>query len=96
MCDGRPIDEVNMAVGLGSLKDVVIFSQKPDEHIEHGGQVLSLITEAGVTLNSRRCKYFTNGIDYLRHAIHSSRLGVSTGTSDTELGLKPPTNLTER
>lgn len=49
--------------------NVVRFSGIPDKHMEHVGQVLTLLNGVDVTPNLSKCKIFINFIDFLCHAI---------------------------
>ena len=63
---------------LGSLKyhscfvyldDIVVFGRSWSEHSERLEAVLSCVTEAGFTLNPRKCHLGVREIDYLGHRI---------------------------
>lgn len=80
---------------LSYLDDIVIFSRTPQEHIGHVRKVLTLLHDAGVTLQLKKCKFFTETINYLGHVIRPRRLDISSHTTDAIRGLKALTSLTE-
>lgn len=53
---------------LFSLDYITIFSRTPHEHIEHVPYLLTLLKDAGVELNLKKCENFSNSNDYLGHA----------------------------
>lgn len=58
-------------------------------------KVLSLLRDAGATLQLEECNFFTGKNDYHFHAIRPCRLEIATRTTDAIKGLKPRTNKTE-
>lgn len=64
------------------LGDIMFFWWTPDEHIEHIHQVLTLLNDARVTRDLKKCEFTTNRIDYLGHAIHPGRSEVFTQKVD--------------
>lgn len=44
------------------LDDIVILSKTPKEHVKHVRQVLTLLHDAGVTVNPKKRVFFTNRI----------------------------------
>lgn len=57
--------------------------------------VITLEEEARVALELKKCSFFTNHIEYLRHVIKSSRLKVPNQTVDAIAKLKIPRTVTE-
>lgn len=51
---------------LVNLDNIVIFSAALQEYVEHVCKVLMLVCDAGETLELKKCKPFTETIDYLR------------------------------
>lgn len=58
-------------------------------------KALVLLTDEYVRLCLKKCKFFTNCIDYLGHAIRPGPLEVSTTTTYPLCRLVHPTNLTK-
>lgn len=54
---------------LDNLEEIVMFSKITDHHIEHARHVLTLLTQAGVMVNLKKCDLFTSHIDYPTSAI---------------------------
>lgn len=93
--DGLPTAELKMAVCLGLLSRHPIFLRTADKNTEHVRQVLTLLNDAGVKDYLKKCKFFTNRIDYFGHDIRPGQLEGSTWTIDALQDLENPTNLTE-
>lgn len=74
--------EANWQFSLTYLFDIVIFLHTPDEHMDHARQFLTLLYEAAVTMNLKKCELFKSFIDYLGHFIHPGRLEFPTLTID--------------
>lgn len=51
------------------MDDVVIFSKSAADHIGHAKSVLTLLHEAGVTLQLNKCVFFCSKIANLGHLI---------------------------
>lgn len=49
--------------------DIVICLHSPDEHIDHVGQLLTLLNETSVTLNLKKLELFIIFIDYFSQLI---------------------------
>ena len=47
------------------LDDIIIFSNSVEEHIDHVDDVLTCLEKAGVSLNVRKCNFFTEKVEYL-------------------------------
>lgn len=95
----KPMDvipsTVRLQYALVYIDDTVIFSGAPQKHIGHVCKILTLLRDAGVSPKLKKCKFFTEIIDYVGHIICLRRLEVSSHTTDTIRGLIAPTNLTE-
>ena len=77
------------------LDDIIIFSPNYESHIQHVDEVLSAIQAAGVSLKLRKCKFFSNSVDYLGHVITPGKLHVATTNTDAVKGFLPPRTQTE-
>ena len=89
------LSSVKWQFALVYLDDIVIFSPKPEEHIEHVKKVLMLLQDAGVTIKLRKCFFFTDNIDYLGHVIRPGTLEIAPKATEAIKNLKPPKNVTE-
>lgn len=62
---------------LGYLDDVLIFSQKLEDHIKHVNEVITLSETAGVSLKSCKCQFFRKSLDYLGHVLLPGRIVIA-------------------
>ena len=51
------------------LDDILIFSETPEQHLEHLEIVFKILKDNGLRVNISKCKFFKNKIDYLGHTI---------------------------
>lgn len=56
------------------IDDVVIFSKSIEEHIDHVDDVLTTLSQAGISLKLKKCEFFHTCIKYLGHVIRPVRL----------------------
>lgn len=77
------------------LDDIMIFSPDHDTHIRHVDEVLIALRSAGVSLKHRKCKFFSDSVDYLGHVTTPGKLHVATTDRDAVKGFKEPTTQTE-
>jgi hypothetical protein len=70
------------------IDDLLIHSKTFEEHVKHLHIVLSKLTRAGFTLNSKKCKFCCNEIKFLGHRI--DKLGVSADPDRVEAILNYP------
>lgn len=75
--------------------DTVFYFQILRKRINHTRFVLSLLKEAGVSLNLKTCAFFINAIDHLGHVIRLSRLQVANYSADAGCELKIQTTQTK-
>ncbi len=61
------------------IDDVVIFSENEEKHLQHLNQVFSSLSNAGLTLNLRKCNFFQKSLTFLGHVISGE--GVKTDPS---------------
>lgn len=85
---------VNCQFALVFPETIVIFWQTPCKHISRLRLVLSLLKKSDVTLNLRKCTFFTNMIHYSLH-FPSGRLEVASHTTDDICDLNTPTTETK-
>lgn len=58
---------VKWQIALVYLDNTAIFSRRPDKHIAHVLQVVTLLIDTGMALNLKKCKlliYRINNLDY--------------------------------
>lgn len=76
-------------------EDTVIFSCASDEQTHHPWQTITLLYDAGATLNLKKCQFFTICIYHIGQVIHPGRLELSICAIDTMGGLEYPITKTE-
>lgn len=89
------LSTVKWQFALVYLDDIVVFSRTPVEHIDHVRHVLTLLHDDGVILKLKKCRFFTDTIDYLSHVIRPRRSEIASHTTDAIRGLQTPTSPTE-
>ena len=77
------------------IDDIIIFSKTVDEHITHVDEVLSALRSSGVTLKIKKCRFFSDSVEYLGHIIRPGRLEVDNANTRSLRDAKPPTSKTE-
>lgn len=77
------------------VDDVIIFSRNFNDHVQDVKEVLSILKEAGLSLNMRKCKFFSRTIDYLGHVVSPGRLQVARKNTVSITSAKYPTTQTE-
>ena len=56
------------------LDDVIIFSNNLDDHLSHLEQVLTALSQAGISIKLTKCEFFTREVKYLGHFIRPGTL----------------------
>lgn len=82
------LTKVKWQLALVYLDDIVIFLHSPDAHADHVRQYLTLLHDAGISLNPKKPECFTNFIDYIDPVILSRDFQISTRASDAIRGLE--------
>jgi RNase H-like domain found in reverse transcriptase/Reverse transcriptase (RNA-dependent DNA polymerase)/Integrase zinc binding domain/Integrase core domain len=59
------------------LDDIIIFSSSMEAHIRDVDQVLSLLEQAGVSLNLKKCAFFRRRVEYLGHIVQPGKLSMA-------------------
>lgn len=77
------------------LDDIITFSQTGGEQILHVHAALSRLHKTDVTLNIKKCKFFTEKIHYLGHVIRTRNLKLPDHTAEVISDLKKPRNVSE-
>ena len=77
------------------LDDVIIFSPDRKSHLKHVDDALYLLRKAGLSLKLRKCRFFSEMVDYLGHVIRPGRLGVAERNTEALRHAAPPRTQTE-
>lgn len=75
--------------------DNVIFSTVCEHHIDHVGNGLTLLKNAGVIPKLKKCRFITEAVDYMVRVIRPRSLKIASHTTHPIPGLRAPTNITE-
>lgn len=86
---------VKWQFALVYLDDILVFSKSISEQFEHLRIVMSLLSEAGVTMKLKFFYFFTDRIDCLGHVIQPGLLDIAPNTTDYNRGLKEPRKVTK-
>lgn len=70
------------------IDDMVVFSKSVEEHMKHLRRVLTLIKEAVLNMNLKKCKLFSDEKNYLGHVIGPGLLEIAEHMSNAVLDLK--------
>ena len=70
------------------LDDAIVFSHDEVDHIEHLIQVLSILKNADMPLNLKKCSFFTHQIEYLRHVVRSGMIEIDQAVTRWLAGLR--------
>ena len=71
------------------LDDILITGANKEEHMRNLDKVLSRLQEYGIRVNTNKCVFLQNSVDYLGHIIDSERL--HTSPKKTKAIQQPPT-----
>lgn len=77
------------------LKDIVVPSKSPTDHIEQERLILRLTYRAGVTLKQKTCRLLAEKMDYSGHPIRPERLGLTEHTTSALEKLEQRAIMTE-
>ena len=56
------------------LDDVIVYSDKLEEHFENLDSVLHFLRDAGLTLKLPKCNFFKTSVEYLGHIVTTGRI----------------------
>ena len=76
------LGELNLPYCLIYLDDMIVFSEKPEEHLQRMHVVFDCLREHGLKLKSSKCNVFKSEINYLAH--HMSKKGVCPSKKNLE------------
>lgn len=72
------------------IKNIVVYSKTPQEHVKSVQKVLSLIHSADISLELKKCKFSKETIGYLGHVILPRHWELAHHTADAIRGLNRP------
>jgi transposase InsO family protein len=65
------------------IDDILIFSEKEEDHIEHVRDVLRRVREFGLRLKPEKCKFFQTRIKYLGYIVKGGRVSINREKANT-------------
>ena len=77
------------------VDDVIIYSTDFEDHLRDVSKVMKILEEAGLSLNMRKCKFFSRTVDYLGHVVSPGRLAVAAKNTESIRKAVYPKNQTE-
>ncbi|MGA9042841.1 MAG: ribonuclease H family protein, partial [Terriglobales bacterium] len=77
------------------LDDIIIFSDNLDDHFKHINSVLSILAQANLTLNLRKCQFLCNSFHYLGHIITPAGIKPNPDKISALKNMLPPKNRKE-
>ena len=89
------LSRVKWRTCLVYLDDVIIFSPDRASHLRHVHEALTLLRQAGLSLKLKKCRFFSQTVDYLGHVIRPGRLGVAEKNTESLRNAKLPRTQTE-
>ena len=71
---------------LNIADDVILYSDTPENHIDHINQILKLFAENGLRISVPKCKFFRTTVNYMGHVIkiHKGRPSMKPQKSKIE------------
>ena len=76
------------------LDDFIIYSKSVEEHIDHVDEILTALDTAGITLKIKKCRFFSEEVEYLGHIIKPGHLEIDKTNTASLREAKPPTTKT--
>lgn len=89
------LSKVNLHFGIVYMENIVIFSNNPEQHIDHVFKVHLLLYNDKATFKLEKCNLLTIKTNHLGHAIRSRRLELVSNTMDAIRELKLVISLTK-
>lgn len=80
---------------LAYLDDIIAFSNCLDDHLSHVRDVLTVLRNAGITLQLGKCEFCTDSAKYLGHIIRPGKLSIDKFRVKSLHETKHPTTQTE-
>lgn len=79
----------------GYLDDDLIFSNSPEENLNHTREVFGLLKEAGLKLRLKKCVFMESSLTFLGHLIAPGGILPDPKNVEKIVNLKPPTSIAE-
>ncbi len=76
------------------MDDIIIYSNTWEEHIKHIDMVLQRISDANITLNSKKCDIGQVVIKFLGHVVSAEGIKPDADRATAIQDLKVPTDVT--
>jgi hypothetical protein len=74
--------------------DILIFSNTPEEHIQHIEAVLKILSDAGLKINHKKCVFGTRKILFLGYVISEGELSLDPAKVKAVSEFPTPKNIT--
>jgi hypothetical protein len=87
--------QVKWEYALVYLDDVIVYSRSVEDHLTQLDHVLTLLSNAGVTLKLSKFRFFQDSVDYLGRVICPGKLAVAQKNIDTLAQAHYPSTRTE-
>ena len=75
------------------IDDIVIFSKSVEEHLSHLEEVFKRLREANVKLNTKKCRFVKQKVEYLGHVVTPGGISPDPGKVRVVHDFPTPTNL---
>jgi hypothetical protein len=72
------------------LDDIIIYSKNEKEHVEHIGNEMKLLKEAGIVLNKSKCKFFKEEIEILGNLVTKNSVRPDIKKTEAIQNFKKP------
>lgn len=92
---GFKMSSIKQHILLEHLEYIFIFTESPEQHIGHVGKVITLLKNADVARNLKKCRISTENIDYSGHVLLPRRLEMPFHIMYVICRLRAPTYHTE-
>lgn len=83
-------------IALVYLDKIIVFCKAPQQLINHVRKVVLLLHSADATKKIKKCRFFTDTIEYLGDVICSRRLELASHMTDVIRGHQPRNKLTKQ
>ena len=80
---------------LNMADDIVVFGKSSEEHKERLLQVMSRLSECGLTLNSSKCSFGLSSIKFLGHVLSQSGVSPDPAKIESILSARSPDTVSE-
>ena len=77
------------------LDDIVVFANDFTQHVQHLGQVLSRLRQAGLKLKPSKCNLLRKKVEFLGHIVSAQGVEVDLEKVEKVVSWPVPQNLTD-